>query len=190
MNVTASSKTTRAANGNLLVDERRAQNGGLGMTARPMRLDAVLAVLDRPTVDHGAIDEALTILATNLRRQKRDGPRVLRILSRDGRSLVLSRDGTLVHEADPMGDAIAVIARAEDAGRIVVGEQHRDYAEGGAIAVAPGSVHDENGTVDADDGFRWLWSELAPALAAAIRAIPSPQPRPVLCDACRKEFYR
>lgn len=160
------------------------------MTARATRLDAVLAVLDGATADHGALDEALTILAANLRRQKRDGPRLLRIVRRDGRSLLLSRGGPLVHEADPMGDGIAVIARADDAGRIVVGEEHRDASDDGAIAVAPGSVHDDNGTVDVDGGFRWPWSELAPALAAAIRAIPPPKPRPVLCDACRKEFYR
>lgn len=160
------------------------------MTARTKRLDALLAVLDGSTADHGALDEALTVLAANLRRQKRDGPRLLRILSRDGRSLVLSRDGALVHEADPMGDAIAVIGRADDTGRVAVDEQHRDRAEGGAIAVATGSVHDEHGTVDADGGCSWPWSEIAPALAAAIRTIPTPKPRPVLCDACKKEFYR
>ena len=87
------------------------------MTARATRLDAVLAVLDGATVDHGALDEALTILAANLRRQKRDGPRLLRILRREGRSLLLSRGGPLVHEADPMGDGIAVIARADSPNR-------------------------------------------------------------------------
>lgn len=159
------------------------------MTARSGKLDGLLAVLEGTTSDHSAVDEAFTILATHLRRQGRNGQRLLCLLRRDGRSLVLAGNGSLVHEADPMGDAIAVVARA-NAGRVVVGEEHRDHAAGGAIAVAPGSVRDDDGPVDTDSGFRWPWSDLAPAVAAAIRAIPSPKPRPVLCEACRKEFYR
>jgi len=160
------------------------------MTARDTQLDALLAALDDSTPDHAALNKALTVLGAHLRRQRRDGQRVLYLLRREGRALVLSRDGSVVHEVDPMGDAIAVIARVDDAGHVAVKEQHRDYAEGGAIAVAPGSVHDENGPVDADSGFRWPWSDVGPALATAIRAIPSPRPRPVLCDRCEREFYR
>lgn len=154
------------------------------------KLDALLAVLDGPTPDEAKLDEGLTLLAAHLRRLAKDDYRPLYLLRRDGRALVLSRDGSVVHEADPMGDAIAVIARADRTGRIAVEERHRDRAADGAIAVAPGSVRDDDGYVDTDSGFRWPWSEVAPALAAAIRAIPSPKPRPVLCEACRKEFYR
>lgn len=154
------------------------------------KLDTLLAVLDGPTPDEAKLDEGLTLLAAHLRRLAKDDYRPLYLLRRDGRALVLSRDGSVVHEADPMGDAIAVIARADRTGRIVVGAEHRDRSEGGAIAVAAGTVRSDDGYVDTDSGFRWPWSELAPALAAAIRAIPSPKPRTVLCEACRKEFYR
>lgn len=160
------------------------------MTVRAKKVDALLAVLDGRVADPAALDEALTILAAHLRRQGRDGQRLLYLLRHDGRALVLARNGSLVHEADPMGDAIAVVARADDAGRVAVEETHRDMTAGGAIAVAPGSVRGDDGYVDTDSGFRWPWSEIAPALATAIRAIPSPKPRPVLCDACRREFYR
>lgn len=125
------------------------------MTVRAKKIDRLLTALDGPEPDHVTIDEALTILAAHLRRQKRHGQRVLCVLRRDDRALVLGRDGSFVHEADPMGDAIAVIARADDAGRVVVGVQHRDRSYDGAICIAPGSVRDENGKVDTDAGFRW-----------------------------------
>jgi hypothetical protein len=160
------------------------------MTVRNRKLDTLLTLLDGATADHVALEEAFTILAAHVRRHRRDGQRLLYLLRRDGRALVLTCSGSLVHEADLMGDAIAVIARADDSGRVVVAGEYRDHAAGGAIAVAPGSVRDENGPVDTEHGFRWPWSEVAPALAGALRAIPAPKPRPVLCERCRKEFYR
>ena len=160
------------------------------MTFRAKKIDRLLTVLDGPEPDRAALDETLTILAAHLRRQRRDGQGVLYLLRRDDRALVLGRDGSFVHEADPMGDTIAVIGGADGAGNVAVYEEHRDRSDDGAICIAPGSVRDENGRVGTDSGFRWPWSELGPALAAAVRAIPSPKPRPVLCQRCQKEFYR
>lgn len=160
------------------------------MTIRNRKLDNLLTILDGATADHSALDEAFTILAAHLRRQGRDGERVLYILRRDDRRLLLARDGSIVHYADRMGDAIAVIGHADATNHVVVDDKHRDRAADGAIAIAPGSVRDDDGPVDIDHNFRWPWSEVAPALAAAIRAIPAPKPKAVLCDACKKEFYR
>lgn len=159
------------------------------MTIRDKQLSALLTVLDGATPDLPSLDRALTILGSHLRRQGKDGG-LLYIIRRDERRLLLSGKCGLVHWADRMGNAIASVAGVGGSGNIEIDERHRDRTADGAIAIAPGSVRDDDGFVETDGGFRWPWSEVAPALAAAIRAIPAPKPRTVLCDACKKEFYR
>ena len=159
------------------------------MTIRDKQLSALLAVLDGDTPNLPSLDRALTILGAHLRRQSKDRG-LLFLIRRDERSLLLSGKCGLVHWADRMGDAIATIAGVDGSGTTEIAERHRDRTADGAIAIAPGSVRDDDGFIETDGGFRWPWSEVAPALAAAIRAIPTPKTRAVLCDACKKEFYR
>jgi hypothetical protein len=156
-------------------------------------IEALITVLDGSTPDLSAIDESLTLLGVLLHHQSKRDYRALRLLDRDGRTLVLGNRGeALVHQGRTTdGDTRgAIVASRDNGGRITIPAAFRDASKDGAIVI-PASSATYNG-LPHDAGYRWPWAELALALSSALRALPSRArtPRPIACPHCHREFYR